>query len=86
MRLGSTTTAAAVALGSLAVSAALALYLDGLFLFLLVPFVPLLFGGDGDNEETVRECPSCGFRTRDDGYAYCPRDGERLRDAPLYQD
>ena len=85
MRLGlgsRTLTALLAAALSLAVSVALAVYLDVLFLFLLVPFVPFLFRGE--DESGVRECPICGFRTRDDDYGYCPRDGEELR--PLYQD
>ncbi|MFP4174347.1 MAG: hypothetical protein ACLFSW_01020 [Halobacteriales archaeon] len=83
LRFGSRTlTAVAVTALSLAVSVALAVYLDVLFLFLVVPFVPLLFRGD--DESGVRECPVCGFRTRDDDYDYCPRDGEELR--PLYHD
>lgn len=82
MRLGSrTATAIVVGLFTVAISVAVAVYFDVLFLFLLVPFVPFLFG---DDESAVRECPVCGFRTRDEGYEYCPRDGEELRQ--LYQE
>jgi hypothetical protein len=45
--------------------------------FLFVPFVPFLFRGARERPP-VRECPVCGFRTRDPEYDYCPRDGHRL--------
>ena len=73
-----TATALTVAAVTLAVSVALAVYFDFFFVFLLVPFVPLLFR-DEDDEPRVSECPVCGFRTRDEGYEYCPHDGEELR-------
>jgi hypothetical protein len=47
--------------------------------FLVVfPFVPFLFRGR--ERPPVRECPVCGFRTRDRDYEYCPRDGHRLEE------
>lgn len=49
--------------------------------FLFVPFVPFLFRSGGDSDERRpprRECPACGFQTRDPGFDYCPRDGTRL--------
>lgn len=82
-------TAVIVAVVSIAVSAALAVYLDKFLLFLFVPFVPLVSGG-GDSEENteveVRECPVCGFRTQEDTHSNCPRDGEKLRTSTVYQD
>ena len=49
----------------------------GLPVFLVfLPFVPFLFRSR--ERQSVRECPVCGFRTRDEDYDYCPRDGERL--------
>jgi hypothetical protein len=87
MRLGSrTATALVVGALTLSVSAALAVYFDLFFLFVFAPFVPLLFGGGDDDSPPVRECPVCGFRTRDEGYEYCPRDGEKLREGSVYQD
>jgi hypothetical protein len=62
---------------SLAVSVAVWYYFDSLLLFLFVPFVPFLFRGRGERPP-VRECPVCGFRTRDPEVDYCPRDGTRL--------
>ena len=61
-------------------------YFDTLLVFLLLPFVPILFRGRGgesrrdDNrrESTVRECPECGFQTRNPEFSHCPRDGSRL--------
>lgn len=74
-----TATAVAGLLGSLAVSAALWWYFDTLAFFLFVPFVPFLFRRDDRSPEpSVRTCPSCDFRTRNDAYDYCPRDGSRL--------
>lgn len=69
---------------SLAISAVVWLAFDAPFLFFLVPFVPFLFshrGGDGGSAREsppVRECPACGFRTRDPRFEYCPRDGTPL--------
>jgi hypothetical protein len=42
----------------------------------VVPFVPFVFRR-GDCSP-VRECPVCGFRTRDPEFEHCPRDGHRL--------
>jgi hypothetical protein len=75
-----TATAAAGLLGSILLSVLLWWYFDTLAVFLFVPFVPFLLrrsGGD-DREESVRECPVCGFRTRSNEFAYCPRDGTEL--------
>jgi hypothetical protein len=71
-------TAAVGLLASLAVSVALWLYFDTFLFFLLVPFVPFLFGRGERAAPPVRECPVCGFRTRDEEFDYCPRDGHRL--------
>lgn len=82
---GSRTLTAAVGLGvSLLVSVAAWVYLDTLLLFLFLPFVPFLFRRGGDEAERereqppVRECPVCGYRSRDPTHDYCPRDGHRL--------
>ena len=74
-----TATAVLFAVVTLAISVVLAVYFDFFFVFLLVPFVPLLFRDDEPRRVRVRECPACGFRTRDESYEYCPRDGEQLR-------
>ena len=74
-----TVTALAGLAASLLVTAALWLYFDTLLVFLLVPFVPILLRGLGDDEpEIVQECPICGFQATSDAYDYCPRDGSRL--------
>lgn len=84
MRIGPRSATATVAvIASLAISIAIAAYLDSFVFFLFVPFVPFLFS-DRDEGEEIRECPVCGFRTRDGTYDYCPRDGEELR--LLYQE
>ncbi len=66
-------------LTSLVVTAALWWYFDTLLVFLLVPFVPILFRRLGDGSPpVVQECPHCGFQASTDAYDYCPRDGSRL--------
>ena len=80
-------TATAGLVASLALSAAVYYYTNALFVFLLVPFVPLLFRGlAGESsaaepsvapDSQVRECPRCDFRTSE-AYEYCPHDGTRL--------
>ncbi|AGN01114.1 hypothetical protein L593_05825 [Salinarchaeum sp. Harcht-Bsk1] len=73
-------TAAVGVVVSLLLSAALWYYFDSFVFFLFVPFVPFLFrrsAGSGP-EPPVSECPQCGFRTTDDSFEYCPRDGTRL--------
>lgn len=74
---------------SLAISVVLYLYTGWLLFFLFVPFVPFLFraGGSGATpveRPPVKECPRCGFRTRDPEYEHCPRDGSRLEEPPGY--
>lgn len=71
-----TATAAAGLLASLAVTLVLWWYFDTLLFLLVVPFVPFLFRNR--EQPPVRECPQCGFQTRDGQFAYCPRDGTRL--------
>lgn len=75
-----TATAVAGLIGSLLLSAALWVYFDTFVFFLFVPFVPLLFRRSSREraETTVQECSVCGFRTTEDSYEYCPRDGTRL--------
>ncbi|WP_423751148.1 hypothetical protein [Salinirarus marinus] len=64
---------------SLAASVAAWYYFDTLLVFLFVPFVPLLFRRGNEAEPPpVRECPTCGFTTRNPSYDYCPRDGTDL--------
>ncbi|WP_229110729.1 hypothetical protein [Halapricum desulfuricans] len=66
--------------GSLVVSAVVWWHFQTAVFFLFVPFVPFLFRRTKQQrpEETIRECPVCGFRPTDDSYAYCPRDGTPL--------
>jgi len=65
---------------SLLASVLLWWYLGTLVAFLFVPFVPFLFRDVGDEtaEPTVDACPRCGFRTTEESFEYCPRDGTRL--------
>lgn len=72
-------TAVAGLLGSLALTVALWWFFDTLLVFLFLPFVPFLFRSRDDDLPSTRECPVCGFETRDEEYDYCPRDGHRLR-------
>ncbi|GAB3691502.1 hypothetical protein GCM10028857_28950 [Salinarchaeum chitinilyticum] len=73
-------TAAAGIVVSLLLSAALWWVFGTFAFFLFVPFVPFLFRGSSQHqtEESVAECPACGFRTVDESYDFCPRDGTRL--------
>lgn len=77
-------TAAVGLVASLAVSVLLWVYFDTFLFFLFVPFIPFLFRGldsdDDQREAQPRECPQCGFQTRNDKYDYCPRDGRRLHE------
>jgi hypothetical protein len=61
---------------SLALSVALWFWFEIPAFLIVVPFVPFLFRRE--DRPPVRECPVCGFRTRDEDYNYCPRDGHRL--------
>ncbi|MFB6106834.1 MAG: hypothetical protein ABEJ70_07665 [Halobacteriaceae archaeon] len=64
---------------SLAISAALWHWFGVPFAVLFVPFVPIFFWrSGGEDRPPVRECPACGFRTRDPAVQYCPRDGTAL--------
>ena len=51
-------------------------YFDIPVFLVFLPFVPFLFRRR--ERPPVRECPRCGFQTREEGYEFCPRDGERL--------
>jgi hypothetical protein len=75
-----TATAVVGLVSSLGASVLLWWYFDTFLFFLFVPFVPFLFGRSrGDSgKERVRTCPTCSFRTVNDAYEYCPRDGSRL--------
>lgn len=74
-----TITAVVGLLVSVAVSVLTYVYFDVLFLFLFIPFVPLLLGRRGeDSRPPVRACPECGFSTRDPAFEYCPRNGTEL--------
>ncbi|WP_255195581.1 hypothetical protein [Halorarius litoreus] len=76
-RVVSRTTIAVAGLAiSLAISVGIYLLTDSLFVFLFVPFVPLLLGRG--REPSVRRCPVCGYETTDHAYEYCPRDGTAL--------
>jgi len=61
---------------SIGLSAVAWWYLDLALFLVFLPFVPFLFRRG--EQRPVRECPACGYRTRDDDHEYCPRDGERL--------
>ena len=77
---GSRTFTALVGLAaSVAISVVAYVHLDTLFVFLFLPFVPLLFGGRRDHGGAARTCPQCGFTTRSSEARYCPRDGTELR-------
>jgi len=72
-----TATAVVGIAASLLISGFLWWQFDSLVFFLFVPFVPFLFRGS-KKQPPVRECPTCGFRTRNETDRYCPRDGTRL--------
>jgi len=67
-------------LASLAVSVLVYRYTGQLLVFLVVPFVPLLFRGLGDGGPAPdhRSCPACGYATSDPETRFCPRDGTEL--------
>lgn len=75
-----TATAAVGVAGSVLVSVLLWWYFDTFVFFLFLPFVPYLFRRSRRETatESLRVCPACDFRTTDDSYDYCPRDGTRL--------
>lgn len=74
-----TATAVAGVVVSLAVSVLVWRYFDTFLLFLFVPFVPFLFRGMTESERPpIKTCPVCGFRTRNQEYLHCPRDGTEL--------
>lgn len=78
-----TATAVAGLVASLLFSVLAWFYLDTLLVFLLVPFVPLLFRRRGDGARpTPRRCPVCGFETGVPDYTHCPRDGTELERGP----
>lgn len=59
------------------------IYFETLLLFIFLPFIPFLFWrprstGTNGPVPQVRECPVCGFQTRNPEFEYCPRDGHRL--------
>jgi len=63
-------------LASLAVSLVLWAVFGVPAFLVVVPFVPFVFRRD--DRPPVRECPVCGYRTRDPEFDHCPRDGHRL--------
>jgi hypothetical protein len=75
-----TTTALVGLVGSLVLSAVLWWYFQSFVFFLFLPFVPFLFRRSSSEPpaDPIAECPQCGFRTRDESFEYCPRDGTRL--------
>jgi hypothetical protein len=70
-------TAAAGLAISLGVSAVLYRQFGVSLLLVVVPFLPFLVLG-GDERPPPRQCPDCGFATREDAVRYCPHDGTRL--------
>lgn len=62
---------------SVAISVLAWAYFDTFLLFLLVPFVPFLFGRRSRPE--TKRCPECGFETDRTEFDHCPRDGTRLQ-------
>jgi len=77
----SRTATAIVGLGiSVAITIVAWWYFESLVVFLVLPFVPILFRRLGPEQERPPEwvCPRCGFRTRNAEYDYCPRDGTAL--------
>ncbi len=63
-------------LASLAVSLVLWAVFGVPAFLVVVPFVPFVFRRD--DRPPARECPVCGYRTRDPEFDHCPRDGHRL--------
>ncbi|MFB6198314.1 MAG: hypothetical protein ABEI52_08625 [Halobacteriaceae archaeon] len=51
------------------------IYFNTLFVFLFLPFIPILVRRSG--KSNVVTCPKCGFHTRKD-FQYCPHDGTEL--------
>lgn len=79
---GARTVTAVAGLGaSILVSAAAWYYFDTLLVFLLLPFIPLLWRRGQSSTPPARTCPTCGFSTRDPEFDYCPRDGAPLERA-----
>lgn len=82
-----TVTAVVGLLLGLALSVAAWVYFDTLALFVLLPFVPLAFRWRTPGRRGVgsgpppKECPACGFETRNPEYSHCPRDGRRLMES-----
>lgn len=70
-------TASVGILASIAISVLAWQYFDTFLLFLLIPFVPFLFGGRSSSR---KRCPRCGFETTSEAFEYCPRDGTRLNE------
>ncbi|WP_227353913.1 hypothetical protein [Haladaptatus salinisoli] len=70
----------ATALAGLALSIVLTVvlwqYFGTPFVFVFLPFLPILFGRSRRPES--RTCPECGFRTRNPEFTHCPRDGTPL--------
>jgi hypothetical protein len=87
-----TATVAVGLLVNLVVSVAAWYYFDILHRFSFLPFVPILFRGrgrddDGDagrgdarDRKPVKQCPRCGFQTRNPEFAHRLRDGARLEE------
>lgn len=73
-----TATAVVGLAASVLVSVAAWVYYDTVLLFLLVPFVPLLFRRREGDAPPVKRCPECAFETREPSFSHCPRDGASL--------
>jgi hypothetical protein len=72
-----TATAVAGLLASLLLSVVAWYHFQTLLVFLFLPVLPLLWRR-GRDSPPVRECPACGFDTRDPTFDHCPRDGTPL--------
>lgn len=67
---------------SLLVSVVAFVYFNTFLLFLVVPFIPLLFrrGAQEAASPPLKTCPECGFQSADPEFTHCPRDGHRLQE------
>ncbi len=73
-------TAAVGIIASFFISVILWWFFETALVFLFVPFVPFLFRRYTNEapEDSIRNCPTCGYQTTNDAYSYCPKDGTRL--------
>lgn len=64
---------------SVAVSVIAWWYFNTFLLFLLVPFVPILYR-QRRTSQSGTTCPTCGFQSADPSVNFCPHDGEKLQE------